>query len=206
MPRRVSLPGADELFRTTGGTSLTPAPRAPDTMQNREAREAREAREVHDSRESRDPRDPRDARDGREGRPADPAAEHGAATGEHAEAVAQVVSQYNGAPHNGTPRSGTPLPGRTAPQPPTAEEPTRRKPRGAGRSRPTGRERHEEKITVYVSAEELIDLEHARLVLRGEHGLAVDRGRIVREAVAVVLADLEQRGEASILVRRLRGR
>ncbi|MFE6871359.1 hypothetical protein ACFVFS_32990, partial [Kitasatospora sp. NPDC057692] len=62
------------------------------------------------------------------------------------------------------------------------------------------------KITVYVSAEELMDLEHTRLVLRGEHGLAVDRGRIVREAIAVVLADLEQRGEASILVRRLRGR
>ena len=41
---------------------------------------------------------------------------------------------------------------------------------------------------MYVSAEELMDLEHARLVLRGEHGLAVDRGRIVREAVAVVLA------------------
>ncbi|MFE0465547.1 hypothetical protein ACFW1A_40495, partial [Kitasatospora sp. NPDC058965] len=59
---------------------------------------------------------------------------------------------------------------------------------------------------VYVSAEELMDLEHARLVLRGEHGLAVDRGRVVREAIAVVLADLEQRGEASILVRRLRGR
>jgi len=34
----------------------------------------------------------------------------------------------------------------------------------------------------------------------------VDRGRIVREAVAVVLADLESRGDASILVRRLRGR
>ena len=51
-----------------------------------------------------------------------------------------------------------------------------------------------------------MDLEHARLVLRGEHGLAVDRGRIVREAVAVVLADLESRGDASILVRRLRGR
>ncbi|HZG04258.1 MAG TPA: hypothetical protein VE546_11905, partial [Streptomyces sp.] len=72
--------------------------------------------------------------------------------------------------------------------------------------RPSGRERHDEKITVYVSAEELMDLEHARLVLRGEHGLAVDRGRIVREAVAVVLADLESRGDASILVRRLRGR
>lgn len=84
-------------------------------------------------------------------------------------------------------------------------EPRRGKGRGANR-RPSGRERHDEKITVYVSAEELMDLEHARLVLRGEHGLAVDRGRIVREAVAVVLADLESRGDASILVRRLRGR
>ncbi|KOV68978.1 hypothetical protein ADL00_12270 [Streptomyces sp. AS58] len=82
-----------------------------------------------------------------------------------------------------------------------------RKQRGrAAARRPSGRERHDEKITVYVSAEELMDLEHARLVLRGEHGLAVDRGRIVREAVAVVLADLESRGDASILVRRLRGR
>ncbi|MET9498020.1 hypothetical protein [Streptomyces sp. NPDC006552] len=81
----------------------------------------------------------------------------------------------------------------------------RRRSRAANR-RPSGRERHDEKITVYVSAEELMDLEHARLVLRGEHGLAVDRGRIVREAVAVVLADLESRGDASILVRRLRGR
>jgi hypothetical protein len=69
---------------------------------------------------------------------------------------------------------------------------------------PTGRERHEEKITVYCSADELVDLESARLHLRAEHGLAIDRGRIVREAVAVVLADLEAKGDASILVRRLR--
>ena len=69
---------------------------------------------------------------------------------------------------------------------------------------PSGRERHEEKITVYCSPEELLDLESARLHLRGEHGLAVDRGRIVREAVAVILADLEAKGDASILVRRLR--
>jgi hypothetical protein len=69
---------------------------------------------------------------------------------------------------------------------------------------PTGRERHEEKITVYCSPEELVDIETARLHLRAEHGLAVDRGRIVREAVAVVLADLEAKGESSILVRRLR--
>ena len=70
--------------------------------------------------------------------------------------------------------------------------------------RSTGRERHDEKITVYVSAEELMDLEHARLVLRGEHGLAVDRGRIVREAIAIALADLDERGDESELVRRLR--
>lgn len=70
--------------------------------------------------------------------------------------------------------------------------------------RPTGRERHDEKITIYVSSEELFDLEQARLVLRGEYGLAVDRGRIVREAVAVVLADLEDNGKSSVLVRRLR--
>jgi hypothetical protein len=69
---------------------------------------------------------------------------------------------------------------------------------------PSGRERHEEKITVYCSPEELLDLESARLSLRAEQGLAVDRGRIVREAIAVVLADLEAKGENSILVRRLR--
>jgi hypothetical protein len=71
---------------------------------------------------------------------------------------------------------------------------------------PSGRERHDEKITVYCSAEELYGLETARLSLRGEYGLAVDRGRIVREALAVVLADLQAKGEASVLVRRLTGR
>jgi hypothetical protein len=82
---------------------------------------------------------------------------------------------------------------------------TRRRTRSAVDRRPSGRERHEEKITVYVSAEELMDLEHARLALRGDFGLAADRGRVVREALAVVLADFEAKGEASILVRRLRG-
>lgn len=82
----------------------------------------------------------------------------------------------------------------------------RRKARAVADRRPSGRERHDEKITVYVSADELLDLEHARLALRGDHGLAADRGRVVREALAVVLADFEAKGEASILVRRLRGR
>lgn len=75
---------------------------------------------------------------------------------------------------------------------------------GNGVRRGSGRQRHEEKITVYCSAEELLDLESARLALRAEHGLVVDRGRMVREAVAVVLADLEAKGEDSVLVRRLR--
>ncbi len=73
-------------------------------------------------------------------------------------------------------------------------------PRGA-----SGRVRHDQKMTVYVTEDELLDLEHARLQLRRRHGVAVDRGRMVREALALVLADLEERGEESPLVRRLGG-
>ena len=67
-----------------------------------------------------------------------------------------------------------------------------------------GRTKHDEKITVYCSAEELLALEGARLTLRGQHGVVADRGRIVREAIAVLLADLDERGDESVLVRRLR--
>jgi hypothetical protein len=70
---------------------------------------------------------------------------------------------------------------------------------------PSGRESHAEKITVYLSPEELFDLDQARLLLRGDLGLAADRGRIVRESIAVIIADLEAKGEQSILARRLRG-
>ena len=72
-----------------------------------------------------------------------------------------------------------------------------------GPKRPSGRIRHDEKMTVYVTADELLDIEHARLTLRREHGLAVDRGRLVREALALVLADLEAQGVDSPLVQRL---
>ena len=72
----------------------------------------------------------------------------------------------------------------------------------AGR-RSSGRVRHDEKMTVYVTADELLDLEHARLGLRRHHGLAVDRGRLVREAIAIVLADLDLNGADSVLVQRL---
>ena len=72
--------------------------------------------------------------------------------------------------------------------------------------RSTGRERHDEKITVYVSSAELLDIETARLELRAEHGLAVDRGRIVREAISALLADFAAHGDDSELVRRLSAR
>jgi len=138
MPRRVSLPGAAELFRATG-TGLDDAAAEPTTA---------------------------------------PESEGG-----------------NGA----TSPTAVARPGSSG-----VRTTTRR--RSTGDPGPSGRERHEEKITVYCSPDELFDLENARLTLRGEHGLAVDRGRIVREAVAVVLADLEAKGESSILVRRLRSR
>ena len=81
--------------------------------------------------------------------------------------------------------------------------PTAAPPEDDSRRRPSGRVRHDEKITIYVTADELLDIEHARLELRRHHGLAVDRGRLVREAVALVLADLEEHGHDSMLVQRL---
>jgi hypothetical protein len=129
MPRRVSLPGADELFRSTGGSM---------------------SREAGGSTVT-------------------------------AEGATTLVEDAG--------KSGT-----------AGRAPARR----SGPRSPSRRERHEEKITVYVSPEELVDLERARLLLRADHGLGIDRGRIVREALAVVLADLEAKGDQSILVRRLR--
>ncbi|MFD8523252.1 hypothetical protein ACFV2D_24990 [Streptomyces capillispiralis] len=183
MSRRVSLPGADELFRTTGGMALQAS--TPRRQTNGDARVPAPAGEG-------------DAVAAQEDAPQSVPAQGG--DGEGAEHVA-ADAEPDGA---GESRSrGAAGPGRR----PAAQDAAAPRKRGrAAARRPSGRERHDEKITVYVSAEELMDLEHARLVLRGEHGLAVDRGRIVREAVAVVLADLESRGDASILVRRLRGR
>ncbi len=69
--------------------------------------------------------------------------------------------------------------------------------------RPSGRVRHDEKVTVYVTSAELLHLEQTRLQLRAQHGLAVDRGRLVREALTLVLAEFEEAGDDSALVRRL---
>ncbi len=84
--------------------------------------------------------------------------------------------------------------------PPPAEQPTEGGPRTA-----SGRVKHDEKMTVYLTAEELLAIEHARLQLRGRHGLGVDRGRLVRAAIAMALADLDEHGPDGDLVRRLRG-
>ncbi|MDX3454782.1 hypothetical protein PV396_23040 [Streptomyces sp. ME02-8801-2C] len=196
MSRRVSLPGADELFRTTGGMALQSS--TPRRQTNGEARVPGPAGESDGAAASEDaphsvPVQGGDG-DGDEHVAAgvDPAGES-RSRGAVAERPVRRQGEQEGS------ASGQPGPS------PQSVSASRKRGRAPNR-RPSGRERHDEKITVYVSAEELMDLEHARLVLRGEHGLAVDRGRIVREAVAVVLADLESRGDASILVRRLRGR
>ncbi|WP_030825556.1 hypothetical protein [Streptomyces sp. XY152] len=177
----MSLPGADELFRTTGGMALQAS--TPRRQANGDARVPAPAGEGDAAAAAEDAPQSVPAQGG-EG------TEHVAADAEPGGAGESRSRDAAGSGRRQTAQDGAAQPKRG---------------RAAAR-RPSGRERHDEKITVYVSAEELMDLEHARLVLRGEHGLAVDRGRIVREAVAVVLADLESRGDASILVRRLRGR
>ena len=137
MPRRVRMPGADELFgrgpATLGNTARLRA--VPDPVEEED--EAEDEPALHDAPAPRNPASPR-----------------------------LPVARATG--------------------------------------RATGRERHDEKITVYVSPEELVGLEQARITLRAGHGLAVDRGRIVREAVNLVLADLSEHGEDSSLVRILR--
>jgi hypothetical protein len=67
----------------------------------------------------------------------------------------------------------------------------------------SGRVKHDEKMTVYVTAAELLAVEQARLQLRSELGRSVDRGRFVRAALAVALADLDARGTQSDVARRL---
>ncbi|EXG81406.1 hypothetical protein [Cryptosporangium arvum] len=93
-------------------------------------------------------------------------------------------------------RSGPPATVRSGP--PADVTPIRASPRP-----PSGRQRHDEKITVYLSSGELLELERTRLDLRARHGIGIDRGRIVREAIAIALAEYDANGEHSVLVRRL---
>ncbi|WP_413754637.1 hypothetical protein NRF20_34490 [Streptomyces sp. R-74717] len=205
----MSLPGADELFRTTGGMGLqatSPAERR--RKANGEARVPGPAGESDPAADGSGA----GAVEAAAGTAAPSREEHSAADADAGGSRSRggdgdrgaVAGQSGRRPQQSAPSTQSSAQ-EAVPAPAVQQQRKRGGGRGANR-RPSGRERHDEKITVYVSAEELMDLEHARLVLRGEHGLAVDRGRIVREAVAVVLADLESRGDASILVRRLRGR
>ena len=68
---------------------------------------------------------------------------------------------------------------------------------------PSGRVRHDEKMTVYLTPNELLALEQARLKLRGDLGRTIDRGRLVRTALDIVLAELAERGSDSEIARRL---
>ncbi len=72
--------------------------------------------------------------------------------------------------------------------------------RSAGAS---GRVKHDEKMTVYLTSDELLAIEQARLTLRGELGRTVDRGRLVRAALAIALGDLDARGTDSEIAQRL---
>jgi hypothetical protein len=208
MSRRPSLPGAAELFRSTGGSgeasptvspsAASPQPAPPAPAEGRRAGERLSRLGL-----------PRDEPVGERGASVTPltgAAPAGEGLSDFTERPSMAEPPFTGlrapVPHGFDDEDGT---GAQARRPPARIRQTRRQAlRAAADRRPSGRERHDEKITVYCSAEELFDLERARLALRGEHGLVVDRGRIVREAVAVVLADLDSKGDSSILVRRLR--
>jgi len=167
--RRVSLPGASELFRSTAKhNSFSDTDKAQDGLDDAEQRTSSD----------RTPTDP-----GASARPGDGTQRHGsqqAAGDASADASGSTVDS----------RSATTNSSATATRGTT------------GSRRGSGRVRHDEKITVYVSTEELLALENARLQLRAQ-GVAADRGRIVREAIAIALADLDLRGTESALVTRL---
>jgi len=189
MSRRPSLPGAAELFRSTGGPGGAPETPEPTEPRRPPERAADRLARLGAPREEEPAAAP--------AAPAAPADEF--ETGAPLRALS--TEPVRGLRPSTEDDFAESLPPRT----PARIRQTRRQPlRGGADRRPSGREKHDEKITVYCSAEELFLLERARLALRGDHGLVVDRGRIVREAVAVVLADLDAKGESSILVRRLR--
>ena len=156
--RRVSLPGASELFRSTAKhNSFGDTDKAHDGLDDVEQRTS-----------------------------SDPDASARSGNGTRQTAAADALADAQGSTEDS--RAAT-----------TNSSATRGT---TGSRRGSGRVRHDEKITVYVSTEELLALENARLQLRAQ-GVAADRGRIVREAIAIALADLDLRGTESALVTRL---
>ena len=93
-----------------------------------------------------------------------------------------------------------------APADPEKAKPQKSEPQGKEKaSRPvaSGRIGHDQKITVYFSSEELFALEDATLELKRRHGINLDRGRLVRTAVALALLDLAENGADSAVVAEL---
>ena len=93
-----------------------------------------------------------------------------------------------------------------APADPEKAKPQKSEPQGKEKaSRPvaSGRIRHDQKITVYFSSEELFALEDATLELKRRHGINLDRRRLVRTAVALALLDLAENGADSAVVAEL---
>lgn len=156
--RRVSLPGASELFRST--------------VKHNSFGDTDKAHDGLDDVEQRTSSDP------------DASARSGNGTRQTAAADASADAQGSTEDSRAATTNSSATRGTT------------------GSRRGSGRVRHDEKITVYVSTEELLALENARLQLRAQ-GVAADRGRIVREAIAIALADLDLRGTESALVTRL---
>jgi len=162
--RRVSLPGASELFRSTAKhNSFGDTDKAHDGLDDVEQRTSSDP-----DASARSGNGTRQGHGGRQTAAADASADAQGST-----------EDSRAATTNSSATRGT-----------------------TGSRRGSGRVRHDEKITVYVSTEELLALENARLQLRAQ-GVAADRGRIVREAIAIALADLDLRGTESALVTRL---
>ncbi len=91
----------------------------------------------------------------------------------------------------------------TTPKPREDAAPAESAPEPPAPTRGSGRVKHDEKMTVYVTSAELLEIEQARLRLRSELGRSVDRGRLVRAALAVALRDLDERGLDSDVARQL---
>ncbi len=161
MPRRVGLPGASELFRSTADAQ---------TDAHGEAAAS--------------------------GRPA------GAAHGKGKRRASEHAGAHDALQRDRPSAASEPASASPAGKPPRRTSPVRVAADGEAVAH-TGRVRHDEKITVYVSSEELLALEHLRLRLRGEHGIAVDRGRIVRAAIASALEEINVHGEDADVVKRL---
>ena len=176
MPRRVRMPAADELFRSTTGNGTLLANARPEEPERERVN---------------------GVRTGGASRVPDTLPQQAQAPATTSGAGASSAAPVNGSAAQAA--AAAQAPAATAP-PAAAAAPAKKV---SAPRRPSGRERHDEKITVYVSPDELLGLEHARIILRGEYGVGVDRGRIVREAIAALLADLDARGPDSILVKRL---